>query len=422
MHSPSNNGYKRVVITGIGVVTSLGQDIETLWKNLQEGRSGVSGITNFDVNSFDCRIGAEIKAFDPAPYFHVPKDVRRCDRYTQLAMVGAKKAVKDAALDFASLDKDLVGVIIGSGIGGLQTLEEQHSNLLNKGPSRISPFVIPMMISNMASGIISMEFGARGPNMAVVSACSTATHSIGESFHIIRRGEADVMISGGSEAAICPTGIAGFAAMRALSTRNDAPEKASRPFDRDRDGFVMGEGAGILVVEELEHALKRGARIYCELVGYANTADAHHMTMPSPQGQGAARCMKMALRCAGLNPDQIDYINAHGTSTPQGDVCETQAIKTIFGEHAKKVLVSSTKSMTGHLLGAAGSVELAICAKVLQDGVVPPTINLDNPDPECDLDYVPHTSRKADVKAVVNNSFGFGGHNASIVATRFTGR
>jgi 3-oxoacyl-[acyl-carrier-protein] synthase II len=422
MHSLSNNGYKRVVITGIGVVTSLGQDIETLWKNLQEGRSGVSGITNFDVNSFDCRIGAEIKAFDPAPYFHVPKDVRRCDRYTQLAMVGAKKAVKDAALDFASLDKDLVGVIIGSGIGGLQTLEEQHSNLLNKGPSRISPFVIPMMISNMASGIISMEFGARGPNMAVVSACSTATHSIGESFHIIRRGEADVMISGGSEAAICPTGIAGFAAMRALSTRNDAPEKASRPFDRDRDGFVMGEGAGILVVEELEHALKRGARIYCELVGYANTADAHHMTMPSPQGQGAARCMKMALRCAGLNPDQIDYINAHGTSTPQGDVCETQAIKTIFGEHAKKVLVSSTKSMTGHLLGAAGSVELAICAKVLQDGVVPPTINLDNPDPECDLDYVPHTSRKADVKAVVNNSFGFGGHNASIVATRFTGR
>lgn len=415
----SNQSGRRVVITGIGVVTSLGQELGVFWENILSGRSGVSRITNFDASQFDCQIGAEIKDFDAKPFFKVPKDARRCDRYTQLAMVASKKAVQDGGLDLTGENLDRLGVIIGSGIGGLQTLEEQHSNLISKGPGRLSPFMIPMMISNMASGMVSMEFSARGPNMAVVSACSTATHSVGESFQIIRRGEADVMIAGGSEAAICPLGIGGFAAMKALSVRNDAPEKASRPFDKDRDGFVMGEGSGIMIVEELEHAKARGARIYCELVGYGNTADAHHMTSPSPQGEGAARCMRMALQSAGLNPSDIDYINAHGTSTPQGDICETQAIKSVFGEHARKLLVSSTKSMTGHLLGAAGSVEMAICAKVLQEDKVPPTINLDQPDPECDLDYVPHRARELKIRATVNNSFGFGGHNATLVAQKF---
>jgi 3-oxoacyl-[acyl-carrier-protein] synthase II len=394
------------------------EDMNVFWQNILAGKSGVSQITSFDTTAFDCRIAAEIKDLKVAPFFKVQKDVRRCDRYTQLAMVAAKKAVQDSGLAFETEDGEKIGVLVGSGIGGLQTLEEQYTNLLQKGPSRISPFVIPMMISNMASGILSMEFGARGPNIALVSACSTATHSMGESFHIIRRGEANIMIAGGSEAAICPTGIGGFAAMKALSTRNDEPEKASRPFDRDRDGFVMGEGAGIIILEELEHARSRGARIYCELVGYGNTADAHHMTAPPPKGEGAARCMKMALRSAGLNPEDIGYINAHGTSTQQGDVCETQAIKSVFGQHAYKLMVSSTKSMTGHLLGAAGSVEMAICTKVLQEGKVPATINLDHPDPECDLDYVPHTAREAPIHVILNNSFGFGGHNATLIARK----
>ncbi len=415
----SNQGNRRIVVTGIGVITSLGQEIDAFWQNIISGKSGVTGITIFDAAQYDCRIGAEIKDFNGTPYFKVPKDARRCDRYTLFAMAATKKAVQDSGIAFESENMDRVGVLIGSGIGGLNTLEEQHTNLVQKGPSRLSPFMIPMMISNMASGMVSMEIGARGPNMAVVSACSTSTHSVGESFQIIRRGEADVMIAGGSEAAICGLGIGGFAAMRALSTRNDEPQKASRPFDKDRDGFVMAEGAGILIVEELEHAKKRGARIYCELVGYGNTADAHHMTAPSPGGEGAARCMRMALECAGLQPTDIDYINAHGTSTPQGDICETQAIKTVFGDHARKVMVSSTKSMTGHLLGAAGSVEMAICAKALQENLVPPTINLDHPDPECDLDYVPFKAREAKVNAIVNNSFGFGGHNATLVARKF---
>lgn len=410
---------RRVVITGIGVVTSLGQEVDVFWQNILAGKSGVSTVTSFDVTGYDCKIAAEIKDLNPTPFFKTPKDVRRCDRFAQLGMMAAKKAQKDAGIDFEKENRDMVGVIIGSGIGGLQTLETQHTNLMEKGPSRLSPFVIPMLISNMGSGMISMDIGARGPNMSVVSACSTATHSIGESFQIIRRGEADVMVAGGSEAAICPLGLGGFAAMKALSTRNDSPEKASRPFDRDRDGFVMGEGSGVVILEELEHAKKRGARIYCELVGYGNTADAHHMTAPSPHGEGAARCMKMALRSAGLNPEDISYINAHGTSTPQGDVCETQAIKSVFGDHARKLVVSSTKSMTGHLLGAAGSVEMAICAKAIQEDKVPPTINLDNPDVECDLDYVAHTARDLRVNAIVNNSFGFGGHNATLVARKF---
>jgi 3-oxoacyl-[acyl-carrier-protein] synthase II len=416
---PFDCGNRRVVITGIGVITALGQDIETFWKNILAGKSGVSHIASFDVTPYDCKIGGEIKAFDPTPYYKIPKDIRRCDRYTLLAMAASKKAVQDAGLDLEKENGDLIGVFIGSGIGGLQTLEHQYGVLVEKGPSRLSPFTIPMLISNMASGMVSMELGARGPNMSVVSACSTATHSIGESFQCIRRGDAEIMVTGGSEAAICPLGIGGFSAMRALSLRNDEPEKASRPFDKDRDGFIMGEGAGVMIVEELEHAKKRGARIYCEIVGYGNTADAHHMTAPSPNGEGAARCMRLALKSAKLNPEEIQYINAHGTSTPQGDICETQAIKTVFGDYARRVMISSTKSMTGHLLGAAGSVEMAICAKAIQENKVPPTINLDNPDPNCDLDYIPHHARDAQVNAVINNSFGFGGHNATLIARKF---
>ncbi len=417
---PSNaSSPRRIVITGLGVVTALGQEIETFWQNILAGKSGVTRITAFDISAYDCQIAAEIKDFNPKPFFKSSKEIRRCDRYSQLAMVAAKKSLSDSGLDLAKENRDRVGILMSSGIGGLQTLENCHATLLKSGPGRISPFMIPMMISNMASGLISMELDARGPNMAIVSACSTATHSVGESFQIIRRGEADLMLAGGSEAAICPLGIGGFAAMKALSTRNDAPEIASRPFDRDRDGFVMGEGAGAVIIEELEHAKRRNARIYCELVGYGNTADAHHMTAPSPGGEGAARCMRMAMEVAQLNPEDIDYINAHGTSTQQGDICETQAIKTAFGKHASKVMISSTKSMTGHLLGAAGAVEMAICAKVLQEDRIPPTINLDHPDPECDLDYVPHTTRQVRVRAIVNNSFGFGGHNATLVARKF---
>lgn len=410
---------RRVVITGVGVITSLGQDFETFWANILAGKSGVGRITRFDASAYSCQIAAEVRDFNALPYFKTPKDIRRCDRYTQMAMAAAKKAIQDAGIQPSTENGERIGVVVGSGIGGLQTLEDEHPHLLSKGPARLSPFMIPMMISNMASGMISMEFGARGPNMSVVSACSTSTHTVGESFHIIRRDEADVIIAGGSEAAICPLGIGGFAAMRALSTRNHEPAKASRPFDRDRDGFVMAEGAGIIIMEELAHAKKRGAHIYCELLGYGNTADAYHMTAPSPNGEGAARCMKMALKSAGLNPTEINYINAHGTSTPQGDLCETDAIKSVFGEHAYKLMVSSTKSMTGHLLGAAGAVEMAICAKILQENKIPPTINLDHPDPACDLDYVPHHAREARVDVVINNSFGFGGHNATLIARKF---
>ncbi len=419
MGNSHSNQLPRVVVTGIGVLTSMGTDIETFWANALAGRSGITQVTSFDISPYDARIAGEIKDFDPLPFFKTPKDIRRCDRYSHLGVAAAKKGLTDSGLDLTKENGDRVGVIVSSGIGGLHSLEEQHTNLMKKGPSRLSPFMIPMMISNMASGLISMEFGARGPNMSVVSACSSATHSIGESFHVIRRGEADIMFAGGSEAAICPLGIGGFAAMKALSTRNAEPEKASRPFDRDRDGFVMAEGAGVIVVEELEHARRRGARIYCEIVGYGNTADAHHMTAPSPEGEGAARCMNMALRSAGLNPTDVDYINAHGTSTPLGDICETLAVKRVFGEHAYKLMVSSTKSMTGHLLGAAGVVEMALCAKALQEGKIPPTINLDNPDPQCDLDYVPNQAREVPIKTILNNSFGFGGHNATLAARKF---
>ncbi len=411
--------YRRVVITGMGAVTPLGNDVPTTWSQLIAGQSGIGNITAFDASAYDCRFAGEVKNFEPAKYFNTPKDARRTDRYVQLAMAASKEAVAQAKLKDVDLDFDRVGVMIGSGIGGLGSLSEQHQILLAKGPGRVSPFMIPMMISNMASGIISMEFGYRGPNFAVVTACATANQCIGEAWRIIRTGDADAIVAGGSEAAVVPLGIGGFAAMKALSTRNDEPTRASRPFDKDRDGFVMGEGAGVVVLEELEHAVRRGAHIFAELTGYGITADAYHMTSPSPEGAGGARAVISALKHAQLNPEQIDYINAHGTSTGQGDICETQGIKSVFGQYAKKVMVSSTKSMTGHLLGAAGSVELIACIKAIETGVVPPTINLDNPDPECDLDYVPNKAREVKVTRALNNSFGFGGHNASVIVEKF---
>ena len=407
---------RRVVITGIGVVSPVGKDLPSFWESLKAGRSGIGRISAFDTEKFDCQIGGEVRGYDPVPYYKTPKDVRRTDRYTQLAMGAAKMSLDDSGLDLGSVDLDRTGVMIGSGVGGLATMETQVGQMLTKGPNRTSPFMIPMMISNMASGFISMEYGLRGPNMAIVTACATANHCMGEAWRIIKFGDADVMLTGGSEACIVPVGIAGFAAMRALSVRNDEPERASRPFDKDRDGFVMGEGAGVIILEEYEHAKKRGARIYCELTGYGLTADAYHMSAPSPDGEGAARCMAMAMKHAKVNPEEVDYINAHGTSTPVGDVCETKAMKRAFGEHAKKGLaVSSTKSMTGHLLGAAGAVEMAACVMAMRDGVLPPTINLDNPDPECDLDYVPNKAREKKVKIAISNSFGFGGHNSSLL-------
>src|SRR3954468_18487755 len=412
---------RRVVITGLGVVSPLGNDIQTLWTNLLAGKCGIDRITQFDSSLYDTQIAAEVKDFSAANSFPSPKEVRRTDRFTQFGVYAGHQALLDSGLDLEKVDRDEIGVFIGSGIGGLQTTEEQHRVLLNKGPGRVSPFMIPMLILNMASGMFSMFYKLRGPNVATCSACATANHAIGEAWRTVKMGDAKVMFAGGTEATVTSLGIGGFCAMKAMSTRNDDPQHSSRPFDADRDGFVMGEGAGVIVLEELEHAKARGARIYCELLGYGNTADANHMTAPAPFGEGAARSMKMALRNAALNPEQISYINAHGTSTPQGDVCETQAIKTVFGDAARKVAVSSTKGATGHMLGAAGSVEMAICVKALEAQVVPPTINLAKPDPECDLDYVPHTAREMKVNAVVNNSFGFGGHNASIIARKFAG-
>lgn len=417
----SNWTDRRVVITGLGVVSSLGQTFATFWENILAGKCGVHRIESFNPTDYSCQIAAEVKEFDPSGTFPSAKDLRRADRFTQFAAVAAHEALLDSHLDLKTADHDEIGVFIGSGIGGLRTVEDQHKVLLSKGPDRLSPFMIPMLISNMGSGLFSMYFDLRGPNLATCSACATATHAIGEAWRTIKMGDAKAMFAGGSEATIVELGVGGFCALRALSVRNDDPQHASRPFDRDRDGFVMGEGAGVIVLEELEYAKARGARIYGEIVGYGNTADAHHLTAPSPGGEGAARCMRMALRSAGLNPSDISYINAHGTSTPQGDIAETQAIKTVFGEDAKKLAVSSTKGATGHMLGAAGAVEMALCAKALETNVVPPTINLENPDVECNLDYVPHTPRQMEVKAVINNSFGFGGHNASIAARKFLG-
>lgn len=412
---------RRIVVTGLGVVTPLGHDVQTFWQSILAGQCGIDRITAFDCTGYDCQIAAQVKDFDPMPAFPSPKEVRRTDRFAQFGVSAAYRALQDSGLDLAKTDRDRVGVFIGSGIGGLETVEQQHRVLLSKGPNRLSPFMIPMLILNMASGMFSIFYKLRGPNLSTCSACATASHAIGEAWRTLKMGDAQVMFAGGSEATIVPLGIGGFCAMKAMSTRNDDPKGASRPFDRERDGFVMGEGAGVIVLEELIHAQARGARIYCELLGYGNTADANHLTAPAPEGEGAARCMRMALQSARLNPGDISYINAHGTSTPQGDVCETQAIKAVFGEHARKLAVSSTKGATGHMLGAAGAVEMAICAKAIEQGVVPPTINYQHPDPDCDLDYVPNTAREMTVDAVVNNSFGFGGHNASLVARKFKG-
>ena len=414
-----NNG-RRVVITGLGAITPLGNNVETFWSNLKNGVSGISTIDAFDTTRYDSKIGGQIRDFDPKPFFKNPKDVRRTDRFTQLAMAAAKMAVADSAIDIDKLERrDRFGVIVSTGIGGLRTLQDQLTILLTKGPTRNSPFTIPMLISNMASGVISMEFNLRGPNLCIVTACATSNNAIGESWRIIKFGDADIFLAGGSEASIVEIGLAGFSAMKALSTRNDEPGRASRPFDRDRDGFVMSEGAGIVVVEELEHAKARGAKIYCELTGYGVSADAYHMTAPPPDGEGAARAMQMALDHARLSPGQVDYINAHATSTDIGDICETRAIKKVFGDDAYKVAISSTKSMTGHLLGGAGGIEMAACALAIRDSVIPPTINLENPGEECDLDYTPKVAREKKVRVALNNSFGFGGHNATLVATAF---
>ena len=415
------NTDRRVVITGLGAITPLGNNVETFWSNLKKGVSGIRKIEAFDTTGYDCQIGGEVRDFDPKPFFRNPKDIRRTDRFAQLALAAAKMALENSGIDLEKLNRDRFGVIVSSGIGGLKTLEDQYTVLVTKGPSRNSPFTIPMLISNMASGLISMEYGLHGPNMCIVTACATSNNAIGESWRMIKFGDADIFLAGGSEASIVAIGLAGFSAMRALSTRNDEPERASRPFDRDRDGFVMSEGAGVVVVEELEHAKARGAKIYCELAGYGLTADAYHMTAPPPNGEGAARAMQLALEHARISPDQVDYINAHATSTDIGDLCETRAIKKVFGNHARKVSISSTKSMTGHLLGGAGGVEMAACALAIRDSVIPPTINLENPSEECDLDYTPNVAREKKVRVVLNNSFGFGGHNATLVATQFAG-
>ncbi len=418
---PSNWTERRVVVTGMGVVSALGNDLETFWTQLIAGQCGIDRITAFDASAYDTQIAGEVKNFDPTPAFPSPKEVRRTDRYSQLGVYAAWQALRDSGLDLEKVNRDEFGVFIGSGIGGLETVTAQHKILLERGPGRLSPFMIPMLISNMASGLVSMYHNLRGPNFATCSACATANHALGEAWRTIKMGDARAMLAGGAEATIVPIGIGGFCAMRAMSTRNAEPRRASRPFDKERDGFVMGEGSGVLVLEELEHAKARGARIYCELAGYGNTADAHHLTAPSPGGEGAARCMRMGLQNAGLNPEDVSYINAHGTSTPQGDIAETEAIKTVFGAHARRLAVSSTKGATGHMLGAAGAAEMIVCAKAIQTDTVPPTINYEVPDPECDLDYVPNTARQMKVNAIVNNSFGFGGHNACIVAKKFVG-
>ena len=413
-----SNYQRRVVITGMGVVSPLGNTPDQLWNNLLEGQCGIDHIKAFDVSAYDCQIAGEVLDLDPTPAFPTPKEIRRTDRYAQFGIYAGYQALKDSGLDLEKCNLEEVGAFIGSGIGGLSTLEKQHSILEAKGPARVSPFLIPMQILNMASGLFSMYYGLKGPNVATCSACATATHALGEAWRTIKMGDAKVMFAGGAEAAVTPVGIGGFSAMKAMSTRNDEPKRASRPFDAERNGFVMGEGAAVLVLEELEHAKARGATIYGELAGYGNTADAHHMTSPSPDGEGAARCMKMALRSAGIPNDSIDYVNAHGTSTPQGDICETSAIKTVFGDHARKLCVSSTKGATGHMLGAAGAIEMSVCMMALRDQKVPPTINYENPDPECDLDYVPNEARERSVRAIMNNSFGFGGHNACVIAKK----
>ena len=406
---------RRVVVTGIGCLSALGQDTASFWDGLIKGRSGISRITRFDPTDFPSKVGAEIRDFDPGKFMD-PKEAKRNDRYTQYAVAASRMAIEDAKVDTTKLDAERFGVIIGSGIGGMETIENQARVLIERGPSRVSPFTIPSLIANIASGVVAIEFKAKSVNYGVVSACASGSHALGEAMRHIRDGHADIMLSGGSEAAITRLGYAGFCNMKAMSTDfNDTPEKASRPFDKLRDGFVMGEGAGVLVIESLEHAQARGARIYCELAGYGATCDAYHITGQDQEGKGLALCLNRALSEAGIAKSEVSYINAHGTSTPINDRCETLAIKRVFGEQAPKIAISSTKSMTGHLLGAAGGVEAAVCALAIHHGIVPPTMNLENPDPDCDLDYVPNQARKMQVNVAISNNLGFGGHNASLV-------
>lgn len=408
------NSTRRVVVTGLGAVTAVGHDVPSYWAGLVAGKCGIDRVTQFDVTEYSSQIGAEVRDWDPTKHMD-PKEVRRNDRYTHFGFAAAREAVSDSGLNVSAENGDRVGVMIGSGIGGMHTYETQLKVLSERGPRKVSPFTIPALIGNMCAGLVAIEYGARGPNFGLVSACATSAHALGEAAHAIRRGDADVMIAGGSEAAITPFSYASFCSMKAMSTRNDSPQTASRPFERNRDGFVMGEGAGILVLESLDHAQARGARIYCELAGYAATCDAFHITQPDPEGKGLSLAMTRALRSAGVNPEDIDYINAHGTSTPYNDKFETLAIKQVFGAHASKLAVSSTKSMTGHLLGAAGGIEAVACVKTIETGMIAPTINLVEPDPDCDLDYVPNLARSARPRSVLSNNLGFGGQNASMV-------
>lgn len=409
----------RVVVTGMSIISPLGIGLDNFWTNLEAGKSGVGHITRFDTEGYSTRIGAEVNDFNPEDYI-AKKDARRMDRFTQFAMAATKMVVEHSKLDLDSIDKERVGVVLGSGIGGIGTLEEQHKVLLNKGPMRVSPLFIPMMIANMGPAQVAINYGLKGCNLITTSACASSNNAIGDSLRLLQRDQLDVIITGGTEAPITPLAVAGFCSMKAMSIRNDDPEAASRPFDRDRDGFVIGEGAGLLILETLEHAKKRGATIYAEVVGYGSNCDAYHITAPDPEGRGAALAMKLALADAGLKPEDVDYINAHGTSTPLGDKPETLAIKDVFGSHAYKVAVGSTKSMTGHLLGAAGGLEAVACIMSIQKGIIPPTINLENPDPELDLDFVPNTARKADVNIAMSNSFGFGGHNVTLIFKKFS--
>lgn len=411
---------KRVVVTGIGTITSLGIGIDPFWENILAGKSGIDRVASFDTTDYPSKVGSEVRDFNAGDYMD-PKEARRNDRYTHFSVAATRLALGDAELEPDSLDAERFGVIVGSGIGGMNTIQTQSRRLFEMGPRKVSPFMIPSLIANIASGVIAIEIGARGPNFGLVSACSTATHAIGESFRILRDGEADVMVAGGSEAAVTELGYAGFCAMKAMSTSyNDEPSRASRPFEKGRDGFVMGEGSGVLILETLEHARARGATIYCEVKGYAATCDAFHITSPDPEGKALSAAICKTLKDAGLQPSDVDYINAHGTSTPYNDKFETLAIKKALGDHASKVLISSTKSMTGHLLGAAGGIESAICAKAIAQGKVPPTINYEVPDPDCDLDYVPNTMREADIGVAICNNSGFGGHNASILFSKIS--
>ena len=410
---------KRVVITGMGAVTPIGNSVKEFWDGMMAGKSGADMIKKFDATQYATKFACEVKDFCPAEDVISPKELKRIDLFAQFAIVAAEEAIRDSGLDFEKVNRERAGVIIGSGIGGIMSFEEEHKKYLNGGPRRVSPFFIPQMIIDIASGHVSIKYGLKGPNYASVSACATASHNIGNAFKTIQRGDADLMISGGSEAAICPMGVAGFNAMKAISTRNDDPQKASRPFDKNRDGFVMGEGAGIVVLEELEHAKKRGASIYAEMQGIGFTADAHHITAPSPGGEGAVRAMHLCLADGGLNIEDVQYINAHGTSTPYNDKSESEAIKTLFGEYAYKLNVSSTKSMVGHLLGAAGGVELVASVMAINNGMIPPTINYEEPDPDCDLNYTPNQPVEKKVKAAISNTFGFGGHNAVLSVSEY---